>query len=93
MWRQFRKDTSPTTATGPRKFVFQMRELLEYSGATPGPETTNVQQFPGSTKKILQRQSLKSVFVLGISTSYNVGDGDQDPLQWPGVRPPEIDPG
>ena len=53
----------------------------------------DLRQFPGTTKKTLHRQSLEYVFVPGTSPSYNVGHGEQDPLQWPGVRPPDKDPG
>ena len=37
--------------------------------------------FFGTTKKTLQGQGLESAFVPG--TSYHVGEGEQDPLQWP----------
>ena len=43
---------------------------------------------PGVT--MILEISLEYVFVSGTSTSYNVGAGDQDPLQWPGVRPPDL---
>ena len=38
-------------------------------------------------------QGLESVFVPWALPSYIVGEGEQDPFQWPEVRPLDIDPG
>ena len=51
-------------------------------------KTRDNRRFPGTTEKTLQRQGLDSVPVGGTKAG---GEG-VDPLQWPGVRPPEVGP-
>ena len=82
-WRQGRLVAEVGLAW--RQFARTSGVLWQNSGAR------DHRQFPGATKKTLQRQSFESVFVPGASTSYNVGYGEQDPLQWPEVRPPDLD--
>ena len=50
--------------------------------------TRDNRQFPGTMEKTLQRQGLESVSVEGDKAG---GEGE-DPLRWPGVRPPEVGP-
>ena len=45
-------------------------------------------RFPGTAEKTLHRQGLESVSAEG-----TVGGEGEDPLLWPGVRPPEVGPG
>ena len=49
----------------------------------------NRRRFPGTAEKTLHGQSLESVSVEGTVAG---GEGE-DPLQWPGVSPPEVGPG
>ena len=48
----------------------------------------NRRRFPGTAEKTLHRQGLESVSVEGTTA----GEEGEDPLQWPGVRPPEVGP-
>ena len=50
--------------------------------------TQDNRRFPKATEKTLLRQGLESVSVGGTS----VEEGEDDPLLWPGVRPPENGP-
>ena len=49
----------------------------------------NRRRFTGTAEKTRHRQGLESGSVVG---TYDEEEGE-DPLQWPGVRPPEVDPG
>ena len=51
-------------------------------------KTRDNRRFPGTAEKTLLRQGLESVSVEGTEAG---GEG-QDPLRWPGVRPPEVGP-
>ena len=51
-------------------------------------KTRDNRRFPGTAEKTLLRQGLESVSVEGNEAG---GEG-QDPLRWPGVRPPEVGP-
>ena len=50
--------------------------------------TRDNRRFPGTMEKTLHRQGLEFVSVGGTRAG---GEGE-DPLQWPGVRPPEVGP-
>ena len=58
------------------------------SNALNVSKTRDNRRFPGTAEKTLQRQGLESVSVEGTTAG---GEGE-DPLQWPGVRPPEVGP-
>ena len=50
-------------------------------------KTQDKRRFPKAMEKTLQRQGLESVSIGGTCEE----EGEDDPLLWPGVRPPDID--
>ena len=74
-------------------FGYRSQEVPVASARTSGvfwatAKGRDNRRFPGTVEKTLQRQSLESV-----STAGTVGGDEEDPLLWPGVRPPEVGPG
>ena len=72
---------------------FRSQEVPVASARTSGvfcnrTKTRDNRRFPGTAEKTLLGQGLEYVSVTGIA-----GGEGEDPLRWPGVRPPEVDPG
>ena len=72
---------------------YQSQEVPVASARTSGvfwatSKTRDNRRFPGTAEKTLHGQGLESVSVEG-----TVGGEEEDPLLWPGVRPPEVGPG
>ena len=73
----------------PFGFLSTMRQSGRTSGAFWNTsKTRDNRRFPGTAEKTLHGQGLESVSVEG-----TVGGEEEDPLLWPGVRPPEVGPG
>ena len=72
---------------------YRSQEVPVASARTSGvfwstSRTRDNRRFPGTAEKTLHRQGLESVSAEG-----TVGGEEEDPLLWPGVRPPEVGPG
>ena len=72
---------------------YRSQEVLVADARTSGvfwnaSKTRDNRRFPGTAEKTLLRQGLESVSVEGNAAG---GEG-QEPLRWPGVRPPEVGP-
>ena len=71
---------------------YRSQEVPVASARTSGvfwatSRTRDNRRFPGTAEKTLQGQGLEYVSVEG-----TVGGEEEDPLLWPGVRPPEVGP-
>ena len=56
-------------------------------------KTRDNRRFQRAAEKTLQGQGLESVSAEGNRAMLNAEEEGDDPLLWPGVRPPEVDPG
>ena len=69
---------------------FSGRENLGVFWSTT--KTRDHRRFPGAAEKTLPRQSLEYISAKGNGALLNVEEEEVDPLLWPRVRPPDIDP-
>ena len=94
VWPRRDEVITPGMADPNRNIIgYRSQEVPVASARTSGvfwatTKTKDNRRFPGTVEKTLQRQSLESVSAAG-----TVGGEEEDPLLWPGVRPPEVGPG
>ena len=93
VWPGSNEVIPPWMADPNRSIVgYKSQELIVASARTSGVfwATSRIRdnrRFPGTAEKTLHGQGLEYVSVKG-----TVGGGEEDPLLWPGVRPPDVGP-
>ena len=93
IWPRRDEVITPGMADPNRNIIgYRSQEVPVASARTSGvfwatSKTRDNRRFPGTMEKTLQGQGLEYVSVKG-----TVGGGEEDPLLWPGVRPPDVGP-